>query len=59
MAKTLKTGSFSDADLMQVRDSNIKMIADTAQQGAPIYKRHRVYRKALPDSSGSGTKPLG
>jgi hypothetical protein len=45
MAKTLQTGRFTDADLVQVRDNNPKMIADLARLGAPVYKRHRVYRK--------------
>jgi GNAT superfamily N-acetyltransferase len=47
MAKTLQTGRFTDADLIQVRDHNLKMIAEMERLGAPIYKRHRVYRKSL------------
>jgi GNAT superfamily N-acetyltransferase len=47
MAKTLQTGRFTDADLVQVRDHNLKMIAEMERLGAPIYKRHRVYRKSL------------
>jgi hypothetical protein len=49
MAKTLQTGRFTDADLVQVRDHNLKMIAEMERLGAPIYKRHRVYRKSLSD----------
>jgi GNAT superfamily N-acetyltransferase len=47
MAKTLQTGRFTDADLVQTRDSNSKMLADLARMGASVYKRHRVYRKPL------------
>ena len=47
MAKTLQTGRFTDADLVQVRDTNPKMIAELERLGAPVYKRHRVYRKRL------------
>jgi GNAT superfamily N-acetyltransferase len=47
MAKTLQTGRFTDADLVQVRDTNPKMIAELERLGAPVYKRHRVYRKLL------------
>jgi GNAT superfamily N-acetyltransferase len=47
MAKTLQTGRFTDADLVQVRDTNPKMIAELERLGAPVYKRHRVYRKPL------------
>lgn len=47
MVKTLQTGRFSDADLVQARDNNAKMIADLERLGAPVYKRHRVYRKQL------------
>ncbi len=50
MAKTLQTGRFTDADLVQVRDNNPKMLAELERLGAPIYKRHRVYRKSLAGS---------
>lgn len=50
MTKTLQTGRFTDADLVQVRDNNPKMIAELERMGAPVYKRHRVYRKALINS---------
>jgi GNAT superfamily N-acetyltransferase len=49
MIKTLQTGRFTDADLVQVRDNNPKMIAELERMGAPVYKRHRVYRKSLAD----------
>jgi len=51
MIKTLQTGRFTDADLVQVRDNNPKMIAELERLGAPVYKRHRVYRKPLAASS--------
>jgi GNAT superfamily N-acetyltransferase len=47
MAKTLRTGRFTDADLVQVRDYNVRMIAELERLGAPVFKRHRVYRKPL------------
>lgn len=47
MARTLQTGRFTDADLVQVRDNNPRMIAELERLGAPVYKRHRVYRKPL------------
>lgn len=47
MVKTLQTGRFTDADLVQARDNNTKMIADLERLGMPVYKRHRVYRKRL------------
>jgi GNAT superfamily N-acetyltransferase len=53
MVKTLQTGRFTDADLVQARDNNLKMIAELERLGIPIYKRHRVYRKPLTNSSGT------
>jgi len=47
MAKTLQTGRFTDADLVQVREDNAKMIAELERLGATVYKRHRVYRKPV------------
>jgi len=47
MAKTLQSGRFTDADLVQARDNNHKMIAELERFGVPVYKRHRVYRKSL------------
>ena len=47
MVKTLQTGRFTDADLVQARDNNAKMIAELGRFGVPVYKRHRVYRKSL------------
>lgn len=59
MAQTLQTGRFTDADLIQVRDHNLKMIAEMERLGAPAYKRHRVYRKSLSGGVSEGTKPVG
>jgi hypothetical protein len=53
MAKTLHTGRFTDADLVQARDNNAKMIAELERFGVPVYKRHRVYRKSLDQPSGN------
>jgi hypothetical protein len=47
MVRTLHAGRFTDADLVQVRDNNAKMIAELERFGVPVYKRHRVYRKRL------------
>ncbi len=47
MVKALLSGRFTDADLVQARDNNHKMIAELARLGVPVYKRHRVYRKPL------------
>jgi GNAT superfamily N-acetyltransferase len=47
MAKTLQMGRFTDADLVQVRDNNTRMIAELERLGAPVFKRHRVYRRPL------------
>ncbi|GAB4547466.1 MAG: hypothetical protein Kow0063_42120 [Anaerolineae bacterium] len=47
MVKTLQTGRFTDADLVQARDNNAKMIAELERLGVTVYKRHRVYRKQL------------
>jgi hypothetical protein len=47
MVKTLQCGRFTDADLVQARDNNTKMIAELERLGVPVYKRHRVYRKPL------------
>jgi len=52
MIKTLQSGRFTDADLVQARDNNTKMIAELERFGVPVYKRHRVYRKPLNWSSG-------
>jgi hypothetical protein len=46
MEKTIQAGSFEHADIVQMEES-VLTLDDAVNLGATIYKRHRVYEKAL------------
>jgi hypothetical protein len=47
LEQTLRQGHFEHADLVQMADTVVDMLADTATTGAKPYKVHRVYRRAV------------
>jgi len=54
MIKTLRDSRYQKADLVQVQETNARMLADL-NEFIPlnIYKRHRVYTKPLEDQRGT------
>jgi len=47
LEKTLRQGGFEQADLVQMADTVIHMLADVRTMGAKPYKVHRVYRQVI------------
>jgi len=46
MEKTIRTGNFEHADLVQMEE-HVLTIDDTRTMGGQIYKKHRIYEKGL------------
>jgi hypothetical protein len=47
LAKTIRSGNFEHADLVQVADTVAYMLADLHTIGAKPYKVHRIYRRDI------------
>ena len=46
-ASTLSEPRYRHADIVQIQETNAKMLADMEALGVRVYKRHRVYHKTL------------
>lgn len=46
MAKTIRSGHFEHADIVQIEE-HVLTLADTRTMGGAIYKTHRIYEKPL------------
>ena len=46
MEKTIQSGGFEHADIVQIEES-VLTLADTRTMGGEIYKTHRIYEKDL------------
>jgi hypothetical protein len=46
MGKTIQTGHFAHADIVQIEE-HVLTLADTRTMGGQIYKTHRIYEKTL------------
>ena len=47
MYKTAKRRGFDHADLVQVNEQNSRMLQELEALGADLYKKHRIYQRAL------------
>jgi len=46
MEKTMRSGDFAHADIVQIEES-VLSLADTRTMGGQVYKTHRIYEKML------------
>jgi hypothetical protein len=46
MEKTIQSGGFEHADIVQIEES-VLTLADARTMGGEIYKTHRIYEKDL------------
>lgn len=47
LEETVRPARFAHADIVQIREENIKSMGDAKALGVNWYKRHRIYRRAL------------
>jgi GNAT superfamily N-acetyltransferase len=47
LAKTLREYGFKYGDYVQVAETNLASLGDASTMGFPLYKTHRIYRRAL------------
>ena len=57
MAKSLRTGTFEHADIVQVGVENDKMQRELRDLGIDFYKMHRMYEKMTIDDRPSKNRP--